>query len=258
MFGKNKIKAITLADYKNIWSKFCFLDESGSLCDGSNPFFTIGIIKCSQPYYLYSKLQYQRTKVGFYDEMKFNKTSANNIDFFKFAIDTFLETRSLNFYSYTVDKLGNYFRTHFNSDQWKAYEEISIQLLKDGVLGGDVNGDDNEIVILIADHITTPKSVKYEVVVKNKINKQKARLAIAGVCRFDSKGNDLLQVVDLIIGAINYDLKLKFKLVKGDKNKILLVKYIKDQLGVQDFVDGYRDRKFNIFVDRDIKRRSPV
>jgi len=257
LFGKNK-KTLNLSDYDKIWSKFCFLDESGSLCDGSNPFFTLGVIKCSQPYYLYSKLQYERIKLGFYDEMKFNKISHKNISFLKFALDSFLDTRSINFYSYTLDKSGPYFKAQFNSDQWRAYEEISIRLLMEGVLGGDQNNDNNEIIILIADHITTPKSVKYEVIVKDKINKQKARLAVAGVCRFDSKGNDLLQVVDLIIGAINYDLKLNFKLVSGDKHKIQFLDYIKKQLGVSSFMDGYRNRKFNIFVDKDVKQRLPL
>jgi len=38
-----------LEDYKNIWTKFCFLDESGNLANPKEPFFTVGIIKCSQP-----------------------------------------------------------------------------------------------------------------------------------------------------------------------------------------------------------------
>jgi len=258
MFTNKTRLPLSLGNYDKIWSKFCFLDESGSLCDGTNPFFTIGIIKCSQPYYLYSKLQYQRTKTGFYDEMKFNKISKKNINFLKFAIDAFLDTRSLNFYSYTVDKSGGYFKSQFNNNQWQAYEEISIKLLEEGVLGGNGNENQNEIIILIADHITTPKHVKYEVMVKNKINKNRKRLAVAGVCRFDSKGNDLLQVVDLIIGAINYDLKLNFKFVSGDKHKIEFLEHFKKQLGISSFIDGYRDRKFNIFVDKDVKQRLPI
>jgi len=78
---------------------------------------------------------------------------------------------------------------------------------------------------------------------------------MAGVCRFDSKGNDLLQVVDLFIGAINYDLKFSTGVVKGDKNKIELVNFIKSNLGVSDFSNGFRNRKFNIFVDKDFRER---
>lgn len=242
-------KEIKLKDYNNIWSKFCFLDESGTLNIGADPFFTIGLIKCTQPYYLYSKILYERNKRQFYDEMKFNKVSNKNINFLKFVIESFLEAKSYCFYSYTVDKDGHYFKTEFNSDGWKAYEEISLRVL-DAAWGGE-----NEILILIADHVTTPKNIHYEVSVKRIFNQNKKRLALAGVCRFDSKGNELLQVVDLFIGAINYDLKLKAGLVKGDKNKKELFDFIKVQLGVSDFISGYRDRKFNIFVDKDVKNR---
>ena len=63
MFGKffQKDKDgsdLKLADYKSIWTKFCFLDESGSLNDSKDLFFTVGFIKCSQPYYLQSKIIY--------------------------------------------------------------------------------------------------------------------------------------------------------------------------------------------------------
>ena len=56
-FQKDKKgKDLTLGDYKSIWTKFCFLDESGSLNNPKDSFFTIGFIKCSQPYYLQSKI----------------------------------------------------------------------------------------------------------------------------------------------------------------------------------------------------------
>lgn len=256
MFNLFKAKTenhLCLSDYNKIWSKFCFLDESGSLNDRMNPFFTIGMIKCSQPYYLYSKLLYERAKYNFHDEMKFNKLSKLNITFLKLAIDLFLEARSTFFYSYTLDKEGQYFRREFNADQWRAYEQITVRLLT-AALGGQ----ENEILILIADHMTCPKHVKYEVTVKNEFNQLNCRLALAGVCRFDSKGNDLIQIVDLIIGAVNYDLKLALGFVSGDKYKIEFVKHIKNQLGVGNFCDGFRNKMFNIFVDKDHKQRLPI
>lgn len=249
---EDKTKELKLKDYQNIWTKFCFLDESGSLDPKSSPYFTIGMIKCSQPYYLYSKLLYERNKKRFYDEMKFNKLSRNNIEFAKFAIQSFLEMQSIYFYSYTLDKQGDYFQREFDANPWTAYEQISIRLAE-AALGP------NEILILLADHITTPKEVRYEVCVKWKINKKADRLAMAGVCRFDSKSNDLLQVVDLFIGAINYDLKMETKIVgKGDKYKKELVGFIKNKLTVANFIHGFRNKKFNIFVDKDLKKRLDI
>ena len=241
-----------MKDYDKIWTKFCFLDESGSLDPKTAPFFTVGLIKCSQPYFLYSKLTYERNKRRFYDEMKFNKLSRLNIDFIKFAIESFLDTRSIWFYSYTLDKHGNYFQREFDGNPWNAYEQISIRLAESAL-------SPNEILILLADHVITPKSVHYEVCVKNRMNKKIGRLAMACVCRFDSKGNDLLQIVDLFIGAINYDLKMATGIIgMGDKYKKELVKFIKNNLGLKDFTDGFRNRQFNIFVDKDLKQRLPL
>lgn len=73
------------------------------------PFFTIGFIKCSEPYYLSDKILRGRDRMNFHDEMKFNKLSKNNIGFAKFALDTLLTTKSINFASYSLDKEGSYF-----------------------------------------------------------------------------------------------------------------------------------------------------
>lgn len=70
-----KTEDLKLSDYNKIWTKFCFLDESGSLSNYTEPYFTIGILKMSMPYYLQSKIIYERNKYHFYDEMKFNKVS---------------------------------------------------------------------------------------------------------------------------------------------------------------------------------------
>jgi hypothetical protein len=251
-FQKNE--KLSLSDYKNIWTKFCFLDESGSLSNPKDEFFTVGFIKCSQPYYLQSKIMYERTKRNFYDEIKFNKLSKNNFDFCKWALDSFFATRSVYFYSYSLYKRGSYFNREFGKDPWKAYEDISIRVLESAI-------PFNEVVVVIADYITTPKDVKFEVNVKRKINEKCGRLAIAGVCRFDSKSNDLLQLADLLVGAINYDLKLSTKMIiKGDKYKRRFLEYFKEMLGLKDknFIDGFKNHMFNVFVDKDIKQILPL
>lgn len=248
MFFKNnkeiKTEELKLSDYDQIWTKFCFLDESGSLNNKTEPYFTLGILKMSQPYYLQSQILYERTKNNFHDEIKFNKLSNSNIKFAKIIIDSVFNTKSLNFYSYTTHKSSKYFLEHFSNNEWKAYEDITLKLM-DAVLAR------HEMLILIADHIVTPRNIKYEVNVKKIFNNKKSRLAIAGVCRFDSKSNDLLQVTDLLIGAITYDLKIQTKLVSGDKYKVELVNYLKENLGAINFMNGFKNHDFNIFVEKD-------
>lgn len=252
IFGKEqKDRDLKLSEYEDIWTKFCFLDESGSLNDPKDPFFTVGFIKCSQPYYINSKLIYERRKRNFYDELKFNKLSKNNLDFAKLALDAFFSTKSLSFISYSLDKQGEYFNREFSGDPWIAYEAISIRALESAI-------SPNEILIVIADYAPTPDHVRFEVNVKRKINEKLKKLTVAGVCRFDSRSNDLLQLTDLIIGAINYNLKLSTGLIlHGDKHKRRFVEYLLSNLGPKNFVDGFKNYNFNIFVDKDIRDRLP-
>ena len=253
-FFQKEDKKLNLSDYKNIWTKFCFLDESGRLNNLKDPFFTVGFVKCSQPYYIQSKIIYERRKRNFYDEMKFNKLSKNNINFAKLALDSFLGTKSLSFHSYSLDKQGNYFNREFDVNPWQAYEDISIRVIQSAI-------PLNEILIVLADYITTPKNIRFEVNVKRKINEQYKRLAVAGVCRFDSKSNDLLQLADLMVGAINYDLKLSTGIIlRGDKYKKRFLEYFRENLGIKDknFMNGFKNYMFNIFVDKDVKQRLPL
>lgn len=239
-----KTEDLKLSDYDKIWTKFCFLDESGSLSNYAEPYFTVGLLKMSMPYYLQSKIIYERSAQNFHDELKFNKISDKNIRFAKFIIDCLFDTRSLSFSSYTTHKKSRYFQAHFSKDIWSAYEKIALKLLSASL-------SEKEILILIADHITTPKDIKFEVNLKKNFNLGKKRLALAGVCRFDSKANDLLQVVDLLIGIIAYDLKIHSKLVTGDKHKIELVNYLKAKLGAADFTRGFQNYNFHVFVEKD-------
>ncbi|MEK7140607.1 MAG: DUF3800 domain-containing protein [Patescibacteria group bacterium] len=238
-----KTEDLKLSDYNQIWTKFCFLDETGTLSDRQDQFFTVGMLKMSQPYYLQSKLFFERSKIRFYDEVKFNKLSKNNIGFARTAIDALFETRSINFYSYSISTKSDYYLKNFDQNPWLAYEQITLKLLEAAL-------SPQEIIILIADYVTTPKDIRFEVETKKKFNSRKQRLALAGVCRFDSKSNDLLQLVDLLIGAVTYDIKFTKKLVDGAKHKLEVVGYLNNKLGTDTFVRGFRNHNFNIFVDK--------
>ena len=98
---KIKTEDLKLSDYNQIWTKFCFLDETGVLSDKQEQYFTVGILKMSQPYYLQSKLFFERSKIKFYDEMKFNKLSKNNVNFAKTAIDALLK-REVSIFVHTL------------------------------------------------------------------------------------------------------------------------------------------------------------
>jgi len=238
-----KTEELKLSDFDKIWTKFCFLDETGTLSDQKDQYFTVGILKMSQPYFLQRRLFFERSKIKFYDEVKFNKLSKNNVNFAKTAIDALFETRSISFYSYSISTKSDYYLKRFDQNPWLAYEQITLKLL-------DAALSQQEIVILLADYVTTPKDIRFEVEVKKKFNQYKGRLALAGVCRFDSKSNDLLQLTDLLIGAVTYDIKYTKKIVDGSKYKLEVVDYLKSKLGTETFIKGFKNHNFNIFVDK--------
>lgn len=247
---ETKTEDLKLSDYDQIWTKFCFLDETGTLSERQDQYFTVGILKMSQPYYLQSKLFFERSKTRFYDEVKFNKLSKNNIGFAKTMIDALFETRSIYFYSYSISTRSDYYLKNFDQNPWLAYEQITLKLLEAAL-------SQQEIIILVADYVTTPKNIRFEVEIKRKFNSRKRRLALAGVCRFDSKSNDLLQLVDLLIGAVTYDIKFTKKLVDGAKHKLEVVDYLKNKLGTSTFITGFKNHNFNIFVDKTDHLNSP-
>ena len=53
-----------------------------------------------------------------------------------------------------------------------------------------------------------------------------------------------------MIGAITYDIKLSKKLVDGSRYKIEIVDYLKNKLGTDAFVKGFKNYNFNILVDK--------
>lgn len=237
---RNENHILTLANYKKIWTPFCFLDESGTLNPKSQPYFTVGMIKCSQPYYLQQKIRYIRERNKFWWELKFSDLNKVKIKTALEILDALFKTRNIHFSSYSIDKKSEYFKNEFHSNPFIAYEQITKHLLRG-------NMRKNEVLIVLADNVITPKRNKFEVNVKNSINNKFQRLAIAGVCRLDSRSNDLLQLADLLIGSINYELLLKDKVIeKPSRYKKEFIDKLKSNLGVDKLTENFRNYDFNI------------
>jgi len=99
---------------------------------------------------------------------------------------------------------------------------------------------------VLADYVTTPKNIRFEVEVKHKINERMKRLAIGGVHRVDSKGVNLIQIVDLFLGAVVYEHKIENKLVTGDKNKIKILRFLLKKLDRRSFIKGLNMKRFKV------------
>lgn len=238
---------LTLGDYKKIRTPFVFFDETGSINDKSNRFFALGIVKCMQPHYLDTQIRLLRQRSNFHDELKWNKISKLKVKFVKQVVDSFFETPGMRFSAMIINKDEVDFVSKFKEDPYRAYQCFSEILLKMGV-------GKNEVLIVLADYITTPKKVHFEVDIKRKINAQFSRLAIAGVHRVDSQGTNMLQINDILLGAVIYDYKLKNKMVGGDRNKKKVLNHIKRKLEISSFVGGLKSRNFRVTEYLDNKK----
>ena len=101
---------------------------------------------------------------------------------------------------------------------------------------------------VIADEYSTPPAETFEENVRDYVNRQLHRSAVAGVCRMRSSGIDLLQLIDLILGAVVYEYKKRTGVVSPSayKPKAKLLAHLKKQAGARTFVGGYRDHRLNI------------
>lgn len=234
------MKTLTLKDYKEIRTPFVFFDETGSLNDKINRFFCLGMVKCMQPFYLDSKIREIRQKYQFYDEIKWNRLSKAKLNAVKEIAETVFETPGIYFSCIVINKDNIKFEEVFESNPYKAYQDFTEILLKQSI-------DENEILTVLADYVTTPKNIKFEVDVKHNLNKFLNRLAIGGIHRVDSKGVNIIQIVDLFIGAVVYSYKKELKLVSGDKNKIKILNLILNKLQKKDFAGGVNTKRFKVF-----------
>jgi hypothetical protein len=234
-------ESLKLTDYKKIRTPFVFMDETGSVNDKSNRYFALGMIKCMQPHFLDYQIRLLKQKHNFFDEIKWNTISRKKVGFIKELIDIADATPGIKFSLVVVNKDVENFVDNFNNDPYIAYEKLTEVLIKRGI-------QKNEVLTVLADYISTPPEIHFEVEIKHNINEQFQRLAVAGVHRIDSKGTNLLQLNDLYLGAVVYEFKLKNKLVSGDANKIEVMKYLLKKLGINSFTEELENPKFKVDI----------
>lgn len=218
---------------------FGFLDETGTLASPRDPFFAVGLLRCRNPYELQRPMQRIRDRKHFYDEIKWGKVSAKKIDILKILVDVFFSAEA-SLTVFVTDKRKHDVIARFDG-QFGAYEALARQLVHGSIRRG-------ETMFLIADEYSTPPGETFEENVRDYVNKKLRRRAVAGVCRMRSTGVDLLQLIDLFVGAIVYEYKAESGTVglADYKPKTQLLTHIKKRAGVRTFVGGYRDDGINV------------
>jgi len=233
-------------------TSFCFLDETGLIYSKRDQFFAIGIIKCPRPQNLYNKIRKIRDRHRYNEEVKWARLDRKiRFDVAREIFKVFL-LEDAKFNCIILNKKELDFKKYFQNDLYKVYQSFTIALLKI-ILGKKPN----EVIILLMDNYFTPDGTELEVKIKKFINDHYKDFIIAGVCQIDSKSSDILQLTDLILGAILYDLKKQNNLIKIKKSnrfKRQFLNYLYQKLKIKKsfFVNkfGFKTRNYVLFGDK--------
>ncbi len=231
--------------YRDIKTRFCFLDETGLLRKGTDKFFALGILKCGEPQRLYNKIRKIRFRNNYREELKWaNLDRKIRFDIAREFFNTFLE-EDAQFNCIILNKSELNFEKYFNNNLYKVYRNFSIALIK--LIAGK---NPDEIFILLADDYFSPDGTDMEDKIKKIINDHYQKFVVAGVCQIDSKASDLLQLTDLILGSIVYDLKKQSNILLNSQNsykrKFLNFLYQKLDIKKSFFLNrfGFRTRNY--------------
>lgn len=232
-------------DFRKIETSFCFLDETGLLRSERDKFFGIGIIKCKKPERIYNRIRGIRQKYNYNEEIKWSKLDTKvRFDVAREIFNVFL-TEEVDFNCIILDKEKLDFKKHFDNNLYKVYSNFSVALMK--LL---IGAQSKEVLIVLADNYFSPHGENIEERIKKFTNDHYKEFVIAGVCQIDSCSSDLLQITDLILGAIVYDLKkidnkISTQFTGVYKRKFL--NFLYQKLGIKGsfFIkDGHRTRNY--------------
>lgn len=236
--------------FKDIKTCFCFLDETGLLYSARDKFFALGIIKCREPQRLYNRIRSIRQRYNYDHEIKWSELDRRiRFDIAREFFNVFL-SEDAKFNCIILNKEELDFQKYFQNNLYKVYQSFSVALLK-LIIGKNPE----EVIILLTDDYFTPDGTDLEDKIKKFINNHYEKFIIAGVCQINSKSSDILQLTDLILGAILYDLKKQNDLIDDQntyKRKFLNFLYQKLRIKKSFFVNrfGFKTRNYVLSGDK--------
>lgn len=233
-------------NFRDIKSSFCFLDETGLIFGNRDKYFALGLIKCRFPEKIYNEIRKIRQRFNYNEELKWSQlNSKNRFDVAVKFLKCFLNSPEAKFNCIILNKEELDFQAEYNNELSKVYRSFTISLLK--LVAGP---SPDEILIVLADDYFTPEKIELENTIKKFVNSHYQEFVVAGVCQIDSRSSDLLQLTDLILGFMVYDLKRRDGLIGLPNNyKRKFMNFIYQKLSVQEsfFINNMRNSRNYIF-----------
>lgn len=246
---------INKEDFRDIKTCFCFLDETGLIYSPRDKFFALGVTKCKHPERIYNRIRKVRDKYNYREELKWSSLDRRvRFDVAREFFNIFL-TAEIEFNCIILDKEKLDFKKYFNNKLCRVYRSFSVALLK-LVIGKKPE----EVMIVLTDDYFTPDDFDLECTIKKFINDHYKNFVVAGVCQIDSRSSDLLQLTDLILGAIVYDLKKQEKMIdKQNTYKRKFLNFVYQKLRVKESFFRHRlGFKIPNFVSSKSKIRATI
>lgn len=178
--------------------RFVFLDEVGISLDPNQKYFGVGGLSIANTIDLNRKLHDIFTgAVSFLGqkeerfEFKFKYITKNSFKFYKLILQTLQNTTDWDFKIVLEKKEKIWQKITF----WQEYLNAVILLLK--------KFSKNDL-ILVADFLAKPKKEKIDI-----FEIQKQNTSIINILQLESQGSLLLQITDILLGAVAYQKRAK-------------------------------------------------
>lgn len=214
-----------------------FIDESGSK-NSSGGFFVLGFVKSRSTPSLARDVREVRQKHQHFKEAKFGLVSKGNLPFY-FDLVEMLASAEVRVGGSVYDS-----RKHFGSDEptWLVQARMSGQL----VLG---NRNHGELLNVFADTVETPRGESVAKRIQEHVNGTLNTRAVVASYDLNSLSSDLLQLADVVAGAIAYERRQAAKAITGADGtpKAQLAGRLRRALGLDSFEDT-KQGKVNILT----------
>lgn len=176
-------------------------------------------------------------KRAYHFELKFDRISSTKIPNYKEMIRLCLNNPEARFSCMVIDKQKSGYDDNFFSTTWDAYTSYVATLVNNEL----INLPDKEM-ILVLDQINKPRSASksLEDTILEKIQKRTIKYQGGKICqivnafRIESHSNLLMQLTDVLLGAVMFDFKDKVGLIspKLKLKKEEVVKELRDGLNI--------------------------
>lgn len=183
------------------------------------------------------KIKVLKEKYNIYGEIKWKKVCKDKLDFYKELVELFFEKNSeyISFRAIVIDAKVVDIKTYHKDSQELGFYKFYYQLLQHWI------EKENKYNILLDYRKDKSKSRAYEL--KSIINNSLKKEAVTNVQFINSKESLLLQIEDVLMGAVGYKFNMNDE--GNSEAKMEIVKLIESYHRIEE--TDRTETKFNIF-----------